>query len=137
MLTNIKNSRYMAAFLSGLAIGGLSVALYLQTENSRFESEVLTQAVANSAYSYVPTLLAVTEDSVEQQIQQIESTARTQLIAGILLMNANMEYVSDNSRKHFRMILSSVARNREKLRLGQYASPPRDDIEAILVAYSE
>lgn len=127
---------FSVVFVIGFVVGGLSVALYLQTEKSRYEADVLTQAIANSAFSYVPTLLAVSDGSIEDQISQIEASARTQLTGGVLLMNSNMDYVSPSSKEHFERILTSIAKNREKLGLGQYASPPREDIEAILIAYS-
>jgi hypothetical protein len=45
--------------------------------------------------------------------------------------------LSEEKRNHMEGILISISRNREKLTLGRFDSPPLDHIEEILADYSK
>ncbi|MCH8142720.1 MAG: hypothetical protein IH908_14110 [Proteobacteria bacterium] len=137
MMKKIGLAWVVAIFVVGIVIGALGGALIVTVKNMRFETSVLTLAVADSSFSVVPTLLAFNEANLDKKLHLIESAARGQLNAGIVVMHSNMQIVSDEERDTLQGILRSITSKRERLKIGQFDDPPKDHIEDILAAYAD
>jgi len=127
----------VAIFVVGVVIGALGGALIVTWEVSRFETDAIAHAVADSTFSTVPILIAFNEESVDKRLALIESAARSQLTAGIVVMHVSMSMVSDEKKNSFHEILRSIASKREKLKVGKFSDPPLEHIEEILAAYAD
>ena len=127
----------LAVFIAGLIIGGLGGALVVTLNNARYQADAIVFSLTDTTASMVPLLAAISDGSESEQIALLESNARSQLIAGIVSLDASMPLVSEEGRRSISGVLTSIALNREKLKIGKYSDPPLDHIEGILVRYAE
>jgi ribosome assembly protein YihI (activator of Der GTPase) len=125
------------AFVAGAIIGGASGALFVSQKVVRYETDAIAMAVAESTFSVVPAVVALESDDQEAQLELFESAARARLNAGISTLHASIKLLNEDKRSYIEGVLKSIARNRDKLSLGQYDDPPKQHIENILAQYSE
>lgn len=136
MFKKIRPFLVLGIFAMGLVVGSLSGALYYSSMYSRIEATALTYAIADSTITLVPMLLGFGENNLDTRISILELSARRQMTIGIVAMHINLPIVEDGKRKRILGVLRSIAEKREKLKLGKFAEPPREDIEEILVSYT-
>ena len=127
----------VAIFVMGVVVGGLGGALIVAREVQRYEADAITDAIAKSTFSAVPTLIAFDEGSMDKRLALVESAARSELTAGIAMLHASMSLVSDEKKDQHQEILRSIALKRERLKVGRYSDPPLDHIEEILATYAD
>lgn len=127
----------VAVFVMGVVVGALGGALIVILEVQRYEADAIAFAVADSTFSTVPTLIAFDEESADKRLALIESAARSQLTAGIVVMHVSMSMVSDEKKDQLQEILRSIASKRERLKVGRFSDPPLDHIEEILATYAD
>jgi len=52
-------------------------------------------------------------------------------------LHVSLRFLNNERKPHIEEVLRSIAANREKLKIGRFGEPPRDDIEEILNVYAE
>jgi len=127
----------LVGFVVGVLLGATGGALLVTWKVMRFEADAITQSVAENAMGVIPALAALDEEEVELRLERFESAARTQIIGSIVAMHFSLRYVTEEKGKYIEGVLRHIAANREKLRVGKYGDPARNDIEDILKVYVE
>jgi len=121
----------------GVLMGAAGGALFVTWKVAGYETDAIAQSVAENAMGVIPALAALGEDDSELRLERFESAARTQITASIVTLHFGLRYASDEKRDYFEDVLRHIARIREKLKIGAYSAPPRQDIEDILRTYVE
>ena len=127
----------IVVFIVGVFFGAAGGALFVTWKVIRFETDAIASAVAETTFSMVPPVAALNGENEEERLKLFESAARTRLNGGVLTLHASLPMLSEEKRVQITNILISISRNREKLALGRFESPPRDHIEEILAIYSK
>ena len=123
----------ITTFVVGMVIGGLGGALVVTYNMIRIDTQAIVYSIADHTAALTPLVTYLNED----ELDQFASSARQQLTTGVVIIHHNLDLVSAEKRDMVEGVLASIARSRERLRLGQYADPPRPDVEEILDMYSE
>ena len=127
----------IVVLIIGVVSGAAGGALLVTWKVMRFEADAITQSVAENAMGVIPELIALDEEETEARLAKFESAARSQIIGSIVALHFSLRYVTEEKRKSIEGVLRHIAANRDKLKVGKYGDPPRDDIENILKAYDE
>ena len=131
------NDSKLVYLLVGVFVGFLITIATVKVSQTSFERHVRVSALANSiagtVFSQIP-LLYLSEQ--EADISEIQAAVRLAVTAGIARMYASVEVVDEQTKETVISILESIARDREKLGLGNYAAVPQPHIEEILAQYS-
>lgn len=125
------------SFVTGLTVGGLGGALFVLAEKMRYETDAIATAFAENVLSVTSPLIVINDKEGAARIDAFEAAARTIVIAGVGSLHVALRFMSDEKKPYIEGVLRGIAKNREKLKIGRFGEPSRDDIEEILNEYAD
>lgn len=103
------------------------------SENLDAAARFSAAETARSTARIQPLLMVANEGNIDL----FRSMARSELSASALDLNSanNSDFLDAGNKQLVVYTVESLARNRERLRIGAYADPPNETVESVLALY--
>ncbi len=130
-MQNGKIGFLLIGIVAGVTITLLATFFYWVSYERQIRLQAMTVGIADRTHSMVPLLINLEE----QDIENLRMSVRNQLLAGLVIADANLELLDEQGRETVLPVLESIAAKRDRMKIGKYATPPQPDTERILARY--
>ncbi len=124
---------FSVGVLLGIVVASAVAAVVVAYANTRIHEEVIAVSIADSTHNLVPLLLAAEKDDLALW----RHVAKNQITSATYVLDGMSPRLSDSRKLAVDGVLDSIARRREALGLGRFASPTDDRLEAVLAKYDQ